>query len=270
MDIRVETVSYRYATDVLALDRVSLQIPAGEALAIVGENGAGKSTLAKHFNALLLPGEGKVWLGDWDTSEHSPARLSARVGYAFQNPDDQLFSRTVYEELSFGPRNLGFETTRIEELVSGALEQVGLAGSQAVHPYDLPLPQRKLLVIAAVLAMETPVVLLDEPTTGQDGRGVERVGRIVDRLRAAGRTVVVISHDLDFCAEHCERVVVMSGGRVQADSPAREVLYQEELLRAAAVEPPQIARLAISLGRAGARPLNVEQFAKVLGENKRE
>ncbi len=267
MEIRIEEVSFRYPTGVLALDGISLRIEPGETLAIVGENGAGKSTLAKHLNGLLRPERGRVMVGDWDTARVSPARLAARVGFAFQNPDDQLFSRTVHQEVAFGPGNLGYETGRIEALVGAALEQVGLADSAETHPYDLPLSQRKLLVIAAALAMDTPILLLDEPTTGQDGRGIERIGRIVESLREAGRMVIVISHDLDFCAEHCERVVVMSAGQIRADGPARDVLYRQDLLRAAAVEAPQIVRLASSMGLDGARPLKVGEFVDLILKN---
>lgn len=267
MDIKIESVSFRYPTGVLALDRVNLQILAGEILAIVGENGAGKTTLAKQLNALLLPEKGRVLVGDWDTSKYSTAKLASRVGYAFQNPDDQLFAQTVHEEIAFGPHNLGFNQQRVDNLVANALTRVGLLDFKEIHPYDLPLSQRKLVVIAAILAMDTPVVILDEPTTGQDRDGIARLGKIVDELRDERRTVVVISHDMDFCAEHCRRVVVMAGGRIQADGPAHEVLYQQDLLQAAAIEAPQIARLTMSLGYTEGNPLNVPQFVEMIAHH---
>lgn len=267
MDLKVESVSFRYPTGVLALDGISLTIKAGETLAIVGENGAGKSTLAKHLNALLLPERGRVMVGDWNTREHTTAQLAARVGYAFQNPDDQLFAPTVGEEVAFGPRNLGFEKHTTEVRVAGALAKVGLQDFLETHPYDLPMSQRKLVVIAAILAMDTPVVLLDEPTIGQDGLGIAKVGQIVDELGKEDRTVIVISHDLDFCAERCSRVVVMSGGRIKADGPAWQVLYQVDLLQAAAVDAPQIARLAMSLGYTEEKPLEVCHFVDTVAKH---
>ncbi len=221
MDIRLESVSFRYPSGVLALDGINLQIKHGETIAIVGENGAGKSTLAKHLNALLVPEHGQVLVGDWDTSENSTAKLAARVGFAFQNPDDQLFAQSLQEEIRFGPRNLGFDEDRIETLVANTLAKVGLQDFVLSHPYDLPISQRKMVVIAAILAMDTPIVILDEPTTGQDARGIAMVGQIVDELKNAGRTVIIISHDLDFCAEHCERILVMAGGKIRQDGPRK-------------------------------------------------
>lgn len=267
MDIKLESVSFRYPSGFLALDGIDLQVNQGEILAIVGENGAGKSTLAKHLNALLIPEQGRVLIGDWVTSEYSPAKLAARVGFAFQNPDDQLFAQTVQQEVSFGPQNLGFDEEKIQQLATSAIAMVGLQGMVESHPYDLSLSQRKMVVIAAILAMNTPIVILDEPTTGQDARGIALVGQIVDEIREAGRTAIIISHDLDFCAEHCERILVMSGGKISADGPIREVLYQENVLRSASVEPHQIARLAMALGLAEKKPLTIQQFVDSIAGN---
>jgi energy-coupling factor transport system ATP-binding protein len=259
MKVLVENVAFSYPSGVQALRGVSLAFEPGEAVAILGENGAGKSTLAKQLNGLLRPDGGRVLVGDWDTHDRTAAQMAARVGYVFQNPDDQLFERVVRKEVAFGPRNLGYADAEVERFVAEALAQVGLADQADAHPYDLPLSQRKLLALAAVLAMQTPVVIFDEPTTGQDAPGVARIGGIVDKLRAQGRTIVTISHDVDFCAEHFPRVVLMAQGQVLADGPAGRVLYQADLLRRAAVEPPQIVRLATVLGMGGA-PLTVEAF----------
>jgi energy-coupling factor transport system ATP-binding protein len=263
MNIAVERVSFAYPGGVEALREVSLSIQSGESVAVVGENGAGKTTLARHLNGLLKPTGGRVRVGDWDTAEHSIAQVSRRVGLVFQNPDDQLFERTVQAEVTFGPRNLGWPASEVEEAVEDALEQVGLIEAADIHPYDLHLAQRRLVALAATLAMHTPVVLLDEPTTGQDALGVARIGGIVDGLHAAGRTVIVISHDLDFCAEHFERAVVMAVGRVTADGPAREVFTRRDVLAQAAVEAPQLIRLAAALGW-DAAPLTVGEFAAEL------
>lgn len=259
MHLNLEEVSFGYKEDILALRSVDLDINEGESVAIVGENGAGKSTLAKHLNGLLKPDHGRVLVGDWDTQRYSPAKLAARVGLAFQNPNDQLFDQTVAREVAFGPRNLGFSEERVAQQVTVALTQVGIEGAKDTHPYDLPLAQRKLVVIAAILAMDTPVVILDEPTIGQDMFGIARVAGVVEGLKADGRTVIVISHDLDFCAEHCQRVVVMAQGAVQADGPAEDILYEHDLLLEASVEPPQIARLSMALNQE-AKPLTVTDF----------
>jgi energy-coupling factor transport system ATP-binding protein len=261
--LRFEGVSFSYPGDVLALREITLGIREGESVAILGENGAGKTTLVKHLNGLLRPSRGRVLVGDWDTREHTAAQLARRVGYVFQNPDDQLFERTVRAEVAFGPRNLGRSQIEIDTAVSTALAQVGLEAQAEQHPYDLHVSQRKLLALAAVLAMETPVVVLDEPTTGQDTRGLARIGEVVEALKSEGQTVIVISHDVDFCAEHSERCILMSGGRVLADGPSREVLAKPGLLAEAAVERPQLARLAAALELPGT-PLTEERFIEAL------
>jgi energy-coupling factor transport system ATP-binding protein len=259
MEVRAERVTFRYPSGVLALREVSLTVLSGESVAVVGENGAGKTTLARHLNGLLRPQSGEVWIGDWDTRRMSVARLSARVAYVFQNPDDQLFARTVREEVGFGPRNLGQAPDQAAEAVRTALEQCGLREDAERHPYDLPPAERKFVAIAAALAMRTPMVILDEPTTGLDAHGAVRLGSIVDALKNDGKTLLTISHDLDFCADHFGRVVVMSSGRIIGDGPAREILRAAELLREAHVRPPQLISLAMALGFSGS-PMTVSEF----------
>ena len=259
MDIQIEDLSYMYPGGLLALRGVSLGIHGGETVAIIGQNGAGKTTLVKHFNGLLKPASGRVMVGDWDTRHQPVSRLAARVGYVFQNPDDQLFKPTVWAELIFGPKNLGWEMDRREAHAREALAAVGLGDKASLHPYDLSASQRKNVALAAVLAMDTPVIVLDEPTTGQDSSGVERIGQIVDQLKKQGKTVITITHDIDFCAEYFERVVVMAAGQVLLEGPAREVLSQAERLAQTDVEPPQIMRLAARLGMER-MPLTVEEF----------
>jgi energy-coupling factor transport system ATP-binding protein len=263
MQLRVEALTHVYPAGVAALGGVSLAIGAGETVAIVGQNGAGKTTLVKHFNGLLRPSSGRVLVGEADTRARTPAQLAASVGYAFQNPDDQLFERTLRAEVSFGPRCLGWSAARVEQATAAALERLGLAALAERHPYDLGFGQRKLAALAAVLAMETPIVVLDEPTTGQDDRGVRRIGEAVDALAAGGRTVIAVAHDIDFCAEHFGRVIVMGKGRVLADGPAAEVLAETGLLAETDVEPPQLVRLAQAIKlEARPAPLTVESFVK--------
>ncbi len=259
MDITVNSLTFAYPSSVAALHDVSLRIAASEGVAIIGENGAGKTTLVKHFNGLLKPSRGAVQVGEWDTRERSTAQLASRVGYVFQNPDDQLFERTVLAEVAFGPRNLGWALERVTAQAHLALEMVELRGAAGKHPYDLSPGERKRVALAAVLAMDTPVIVMDEPTTGQDYAGVELVGRIVDDLRSKGKTVIAISHDMDFCAEHFERVVVMSEGRVLLDGPAGTVFGRAEVLAESSVEPPQLVRLAARLEMESV-PLTVEDF----------
>lgn len=259
MKVSLKNVSYQYPSGVLALRDVSLDFEQGEQIAIIGENGAGKTTLAKHLNGLLHPTEGSVLVGEWDTREHTVAQLARKVGYVFQNPDDQLFARSVLAEVAFGPRNMGIPSQELTTRVENALYRVGLTHEAEVHPYDLHASQRKLVTIAATLAMDTPMIILDEPTTGQDARGVDQISRIVESLKIEERTVIAISHDLDFCAEHFDRIIVMSEGSVLADGNAENVFAQEELLRRAGVEPPQMVRLATAIDLA-IIPRTVQSF----------
>ncbi len=267
MKIQLESVSFTYPGGVEALRDIDLFIKSGDAVAFIGENGAGKSTLAKQVNGLLKPSYGRVFVGDWQTSNRSVAQMAGRVGFVFQNPDEQLFARSVREEVAFGPRNLGREEYTISEDVEMALKQVGLDRAINRHPYDLPTPERKLLTIAAILAMRTPVVILDEPTMGQDAQGIARIGRIVSDLKAEGRTVITISHDIDFCAEHFPRVIVLSSGRIVADGVPSEVYYQESMLENAGVIPPQIARLSINLGLPSGA-LTDQEFIQIYKEHR--
>jgi energy-coupling factor transport system ATP-binding protein len=263
MNITLENVSFTYPSGVTALRGVNLAIRPGEAVAIIGENGAGKTTLAKQLNGLLRPDQGRVLIGEWDTREHTVAQLARRVGYVFQNPDDQLFESTVWDEVAFGPRNLGCDEAEIKRRVTAALDQAQLAETAQTHPYDLQLAQRKRVALAAVLAMQTSIVVFDEPTTGQDSRGVALIGDIIESLKQDGRTLLTISHDIDFCAEHFERVVAMADGQVLADGPATAVLGEVTLLAQTAVQPPQLARLAAALGLPGS-PLTINDFLKAL------
>jgi energy-coupling factor transport system ATP-binding protein len=259
MRIRVEAVSYRYPSGVQALQEVSVSVDPGETVAIVGENGAGKTTLARHLNGLLRPQSGAISIGDWDARQHTVAQLSSRVGYVFQSPDDQLFARSVREEVAFGPKNLGWESGGVRESVDSALAQAGLSESAGRHPYDLSPSERKFVALAATLAMRTPIVILDEPTTGLDTSGVDRLSGIVSALRQAGISLVIISHDLDFCIEHVERAVVMTQGRIVADGAVKEVFQEQDLLVQAQLRQPQLIRLAGGLGIPFA-PSTVEEF----------
>jgi energy-coupling factor transport system ATP-binding protein len=247
------------------LDDVSLRIASGEIVAIVGENGAGKTTLVKLLNGLLRPDQGKTKVGNWDAAEHSTAALAARVGFLFQNPDEQLFERTVAREVAFGPRNLNLSDKQVARRVSDALKAVGLFGKKEHNPYDLLPFERKLLALAATLAMDTPVLVLDEPSIGQDGAGRARIGRIIQDLHTMGRTQILITHDLDFCAQHAKRVVVMADGRILTDGPAKKVLAQSETLAQAAVSPPPVVRLAQAL-RMTSAPLTANEFVRTYSQ----
>lgn len=251
IELRTEGLVHVYREGgVRALDGIDLRVGPGERVAIVGQNGSGKSTLVRHLNGLLRPTEGRVLVGGDEASGLTVAALARRVGLVFQDPDRQVFSGTVQREVEFGPRNLGRSGRELDAAVRGALEATGLTGDEATNPYDLGVARRKLLALASVLAMTTPVLVLDEPTTGQDARGTDRIRDLVAGIAAEGRTVVAITHDMRFAAEAFERIVVMRRGRIVADGPPRDVFGREswETLASTYLEPPLAAVVGDRLG----------------------
>ncbi len=246
----VQDVVHRYPNGVEALRGVSLSIEPGEALAILGQNGSGKTTLAKHLNGLLRPAAGRVLLDGLPTENLTVDRLAAVVGFVFQNPDEQLFERSVEREVAFGPRNLRQPPDRVAGLVAASLEAVGLTDVRSTNPYDLDLSRRKLVALAGVLAMDPAILVLDEPTTGQDAAGIERVEAVVRAYREAGRSVVAITHDMEFAASNFTRVVVMRLGEVVADGTPATVFRASEaaLLASTGLTLPPAARIGAALG----------------------
>jgi energy-coupling factor transport system ATP-binding protein len=248
--VEIAGLVHVYPEGTRALAGVDLRVTAGEAVAIVGQNGSGKSTLVRHLNGLLRPTAGVVRVAGRDNAGVRVARLAALVGLAFQDPDRQIFAGRVRAEVAFGPRNLGVRGEALDGVVIEALAAVGLADAADANPYDLGYSRRKLVAIASVLAMRTPIVILDEPTTGQDSRGMARVREIVRGLVAEGRTVLAVSHDMRFVAETFGRVVVMREGRIVLDGTPAEVFAEAAwpVLASTYLEPPLAARVGARLG----------------------
>ncbi len=250
-ELRVERLVHVYAgSGVRALDGIDLSIGAGERVALIGQNGSGKTTLVRHLNGLLRPTEGRVLVDGTDASALTVAQLAARVGLVFQDPDRQVFAGSVADEVEFGPRNLGRSGGDLRSAVTDALAATGLTGEERTNPYDLGGSRRKLLALASVLAMRTPVLVLDEPTTGQDLRGTRRVREVVESVAAEGRTVIAISHDMSFVAEAFSRVIVMRSGRVVLDGAPTQVFDASswDALRSTYLEPPLAAVVGDRLG----------------------
>jgi energy-coupling factor transport system ATP-binding protein len=243
-------VGFVYPDGTRALDGVNLEIASGQRVAIVGQNGSGKSTLVRQFNGLLRPTEGAVTILGEAVGQRHVADLARQVGLAFQNPDRQIFAGRAGQEVAFGARNLGRRGVALDEAVERALEAVGLTGHEATNPYDLGYSKRKLLSLASILSMGTPILVLDEPTTGQDQAGVRRVREIVRSQAAEGRTVVAITHDLAFAASAFERIVVLRGGRIVLDGTPAEVFEEEQwaTLASTFLEPTLAARVGARLG----------------------
>ena len=259
-DVSVEGVRYAYG-ELEALRGVSLAIRGGEAVALLGPNGAGKTTLTRLLVALLRPAAGRVTVGDWDVARRRPDEMARRVGYVFQHADQQLFARSVRDDVAFGPRQLGRGAVAVEPV----LAELGLTPVSEVHPYDVPPPVRKLVALAGVLVMEPGVLVLDEPSAGLDARQRQRVITALRHRAAAGVTVLVVSHDVGFVAELAERVVVMREGRIAADRSARQLLYDREALAGLGLRPPAAVAVAQALGLPGAPVRSAEVAAALRG-----
>jgi energy-coupling factor transport system ATP-binding protein len=248
--LATDGVGFVYPDGTRALSNVSLSIALGERVAIIGQNGSGKSTLVRHFNGLLRATEGQVLVDGAPVGRRHVAELARLVGISFQNPYRQIFSGSARGEVACGPRNLGLRGPELDTRVTAALTQVGLIQFAETNPYDLGFSERKLLALASVIALATPAIVLDEPTTGQDANGVARIKAIVAQLAAEGRTVVAISHDMSFVAEAFERVIVMRDGRVLLDGSLGDVFSEPNwgVLESTFLEPPLPARLGARLG----------------------
>jgi energy-coupling factor transport system ATP-binding protein len=248
--IDLHRVSHTYAGGVEAVRGVSLAISAGESVAIIGQNGSGKSTLVKHLNGLLRPTAGQVLVGGMDTSQYLVSDLAQTVGFVFQDPDDQLFNSRVDREVAFGPRNMRFPANQTNTLVEEALRLTGLGDEVQTNPYDLDLSTRKLVALAGVLATEPPVLVLDEPTMGQDSPGKHRIGSIIRAWKGIGRTVVTISHDMEFVARNFDRVVVMRKGEIILDGAPADVFAPGNVaaLESTGLRPPPTSRIAALMG----------------------
>lgn len=246
--ISVRDVSYRYEGDTPpAIDHVSLTINPGEFVAFVGQNGAGKTTLAKTFNGILMPTAGEVYVQGKETRSAGLDVLARIVGYVYQNPDHQIFANTVRDEVAFGPRNLGLAPEALNQTVAQALELVGMQAEADTYPFMLGRGQRQKLAVASVIAMGSPVLVVDEPTTGLDLQGAQGIMHLLRQWNADGRTIVIITHDMNIVAEYALRTVVMARGRVLADGPTRSVLTQQTVLAQAFLKAPQVTRVAQSL-----------------------
>jgi len=215
---------------------------------IAGCNGAGKTTLVKLLKGLLKPISGNIYYGGDNIAQKTVAMLAGEIGYVFQNPDDQIFKYHVIDEIMFGPQNIGMTKEQAKEKALQALELVGLKQLAGENPYDLELSERKLVAIASVLAMDTKVLILDEPTIAQDWKGRTIIQNIIKDLSKQGKTVIAILHDMDFVAESFERVIVMAHGKVLADGTKEEVFAQKDILEQARIDQPYLMKLCQQLG----------------------
>ena len=255
--IRTEHLSFTYpglddAPGAVVFEDMNLSIEEGSLVAILGSNGCGKSTLAKHFNSILLPCGGKVWVGGMDTSdENRLIQIRRTVGMVFQNPDNQIVANVVEEDVAFGPENLGIASPEIRHRVDQALAQVGMSKYAKHAPHLLSGGQKQRIAIAGVIAMAPKCIVLDEPTAMLDPRGRREVMETITKLNREKKiTVVLITHHMDEAAQ-CQRVVVMYKGKVAADGAPREVFSEVELMHELGLAAPETVELCYQLNQLG-------------------
>jgi cobalt transport protein ATP-binding subunit len=265
--VSIGGLSHVYQDGTRALHDVDLEIRRGEFVGILGQNGSGKTTLVKHFNALLKPTEGTVIVAGLDTRKASIAEMALAVGYIFQNPDAQIFKMKVEEELAFGPQNVGLSEGEVGRRIKEAAEDLEISHLMDKNPFFLSKGEKQRVAVAAVMAMHPDILVLDEPTTGQDFKRAKEIMDLAVRMHDEGQTVVVITHDMNLAAEYCDRVVIMEGGRVLLDAPTREAFLAEEELNASSLRPPQVTVLGKALGYPHAW-LTVDEAVETLGHAK--
>jgi energy-coupling factor transport system ATP-binding protein len=264
--VELEAVEYAYDGQEHALRGVDLSVRRGEMVAILGRNGSGKSTLVRHVNGLLRPASGRVRVLGQDIAALTTAQLARHVGFCFQNPNHQLITFRVREELGFGPRSLGLPEAEVERRSREALEVVGLGEAWEADVAALGRGQKQRLALASVLTMQPEILIIDEPTTGQDPGMTADIFGILRRLNQAGTTILLITHQFDLAAEFAARAVVLQRGRVAFDGPMADLLGQADLLHANSLDRPEITKLAERLGPLGARPdiVSVDEMADAL------
>lgn len=245
--LEIKELHFSYTEKEEILKGINLSIDQ-RSTAIIGQNGAGKTTFVKLLKGLLRPTQGSILFNGKDLKESTVAQLARDIGLVFQNPNDQIFKNTVLDEVMFGPLQIGMHRQVAEETARKALYMAGLNGIEKMNPYDLGLSDRKMISIAAIIAMDTKVVIFDEPTIAQDYMGKERIKTIMRELSRQGRMVISILHDMDFVAEAFERVVVFSRGDILLDGDARLVFAKKEVLEQACLEQPNTTKLCQCLG----------------------
>lgn len=262
--IELRDVHFSYAGREV-LRGVNLTIEGEEIFGILGPNGAGKSTLVLHLNGILKPKKGKVIIDDLDPAKN-PKEVRRKVGIVFQDPNDQLFSPTVFEDVAFGPYNLGLRGEKMRERVLWALRQVGMEDYASRETKELSFGEKKRIAIATILAMEPEIIVFDEPFANLDFKGKRLLGELIRRMKEEGKTVILASHEAEYLTL-CDRIALMDSGKVITVGTPEEILGNPRLLREHNLEVPSIAELFLSLGLKV--PRNVEEARKILEEWRR-
>jgi len=247
--IQCKDLEHTYPNGVRALRGINLEINKGEMIAIIGQNGSGKTTLVKHFNGLLMPTGGDLMVNGIPTSDQGIFKLGQRVGYVFQNPDHQIFSEFVFDEVAFSPRLRNIPEDEVKERVSEALEAVGLVGYEQEDPFSLTKSGRQRVAVASVLTIQPEVLILDEPTTGLDYKEQRSMMDMVKRLNERGSTTIFVTHHMWVVAEYAQKVIVVKDGKILLQGTTRDVFSNEKILEESFLRPPHFVQFANRLGR---------------------
>ncbi len=260
--VALEGVSAGYGTQ-QALRDVSLDVREGDFVAVLGPNGAGKTTLCKLMMGLVRPTAGRVLVAGRDVAAMRVSELASSIGYLYQNPDSQIFAATVYEEVAFGPRNLGRDREQVARLVSHALHTVGLTGTEDEDPFALTRGERQRVALAAILACEPRIIIFDEPTTGLDAPQQDAIMQLLAELSERGRTIIMVTHHAELAMAYARRLVLMQPGSIIADGPTRRVVADAETFRAADQTAPVLAEVSQALF--GVTLLSCAEYERFVG-----
>lgn len=266
--IKIRNLKQEYGRGESVLKDINLEIKRSDFVAIIGQNGAGKTTLVKHLIGLLRPSSGKIFINDQDISKQPISVLAQKVGYVFQNPDHQIFLDRVSKEVAFGLKNLGLSEAEVEARTDKALKEVGIFHLKNEAPLSLSKGHRQRLALASVLAMEPEILILDEPTTGQDYRESKQIMDLVAKLNKKGHTIIFITHDMQLVADYAKRVILMGKGEIMFDGTPKEVLTQTKLLAKTNLKPQQITEFSHLLADYGIPEdiINVDELVAVFRE----
>jgi len=263
--VQLDNVSFSYPNGLKAVENVSLNIKKGEKVAIIGQNGAGKTTTVKLMNGLLRPSSGTVYVNGEDIKDKTTATVSKKVGYVFQNPGDQIFNNTVYNEIAYALKREKLPEKEIDERVRQAAKICHIEEFLNTNPYNLPFGVRKFVTIGIVVANDCETVILDEPTAGQDLLGISWLEDIIHYLEEKGKTIITITHDMEFVIDNFERVVVMAHKNVIGDGTINEIFWNNDILEEAAIRQPVIAELSRRLG-VGSNIVTIDEFVESLAK----
>jgi energy-coupling factor transport system ATP-binding protein len=256
--IIVNNVVYSYSAGSKALINANLNIYPGEILGVMGKNGAGKTTLIRTFNGLIRPTKGNIFINGENIKSKTIAQLSAKVGIIFQNPSLQLFSNTVEDEIKFSLKSLDLETQVLEKRTEYFLDLFNLKKYRYRSPLNLSGGETKKLAIASIICRDPEILVFDEPTLGQDAKEIKFFIDLITSQKEKGKTIIIVTHNIEFAIEHIPRIILMADGKIIADGPTHKLLINQQLIRKASLVYPQVHKFCLELKKSGIKcPENI-------------